>query len=124
MGKFYSLDLRERAVAAYLGGETCRSVGARFQIAPSTVVKWAGLLKRQGDLKPGKVGGHRQALLKPHRDFIFARIEDTSHLTLHRLVDILATRGIVVSHDTVWRFLRSEGLSFKKKPVRAGAATP
>jgi len=36
MGKFYSLDLRERAVAAYLGGESCRSVGARFQIAPST----------------------------------------------------------------------------------------
>lgn len=122
MGKFYSLDLRERAVAAYLGGETCRSVGARFQIAPSTVVKWAALLKRQGDLKPGKVGGHRRILLEPHRDFILNRIEDTSHLTLHRLVDLLATRGVVVSHDTVWRFLKAEGLSFKKKSIRAGAA--
>lgn len=66
MGKFYSLDLRERAVAAYLGGESCRSVGAGFQVAPSNVVKWAGLLKRQGDLKPGKVGGHRPTLLEPH----------------------------------------------------------
>ena len=75
MGKFYSLDLRERAVAAYLGGESCRSVGARFQIAPSTVVKWAALLKRQGDLKPGKVGGHRKRVLTPHRDFILARIQ-------------------------------------------------
>ena len=124
MGKFYSFDLRERAVAAFLGGETCRSVGARFQIAPSTVVKWAALLQRQGDLRPGKVGGHRQALLAPHRDFILARIEDTSHLTLRRLVDLLAARGVIVSHDTVWRFLKAEGLSFKKKPIRAGAVAP
>lgn len=122
MGRYYSLDLRERAVAVYLGGETCRAVGARFAIAPSTVVKWAALLKRQGDLKPGKVGGHRPTHLEPHRDFILARIEDTPHLTLHRLVDLLATRGILVSHDTVWRFLRAEGLSFKKKPVRDRAA--
>lgn len=119
MGKFYSLDLRERAVAAYLGGETCRSVGAQFQIAPSTVVKWAALLKRQGDLKPGKVGGHRRILLEPHRDFILERIANTSHLTLHRLVDLLAARGIIVSHDTVWRFLKAEGFSFKKNTVRA-----
>ena len=122
MGKYYSLDLRERAVSAYLGGETCRSVGARFQIAPSTVVKWAALLKRQGDLKPGKVGGHRGIRLEPHRTFIMERIEDTPHLTLHRLVDLLAARGIIVSHDTVWRFLRAEGLSFKKKSVRDRAA--
>lgn len=122
MGKFYSLDLRERAVAAYLGGESCRSVGARFQIAPSTVVKWAGLLKRQGDLKPGKVGGHRPTLLEPHRDFILARLQDTPHLTLHRLADLLAARGVQVSHDTVWRFLRAEGLSFKKNTVRERAA--
>lgn len=124
MGKYYSLDLRERAVAAYSGGESCRSVGARFRIAPSTVVKWAALLKRQGDLKPGKVGGHREALLGPHRDFILERIADTPHLTLYRLVDLLGARGVRVSHDTVWRFLRAEGLSFKKKPVRAGAAAP
>jgi len=77
------------------------------------VVKWAGLLKRQGDLKPGKVGGHRPTLLEPHRDFILARIQDTPHLTLHRLADLLAARGVQVSHDTVWRFLRAEGLSFK-----------
>ena len=122
MGKYYSTDLRERAVAAYLGGESCRSVGRRFCIAPSTVVKWTALLKRQGDLTPGKVGGHRPVLLEPHRDFILSRIEETPHLTLHRLTGLLAARGVSVSHDTVWRVLRAEGLSFKKKPVRTGAA--
>ena len=81
-------------------------------------------MKRQGDLKPGKVGGHRGIRLKPHRTFILEQIKDTPHLTLHRLVDLLAARGIIVSHDTVWRFLKAEGLSFKKKPFRDRAAAP
>lgn len=118
MGKFYSLDLRERAVSAYLGGESCRSVGARFKIAPSTVVKWAALLKRQGDLKPGKVGGHRKRVLEPHREFIVSRIKDTPHLTLGKLAELLGQRGVAISPVAVWSFLKAEGLSFKKKPVR------
>jgi transposase-like protein len=35
-----SNDLRERAVAAALAGESCRSVAARFGVAASSVVKW------------------------------------------------------------------------------------
>ncbi len=31
----------------------------------------------------------------------------------------LAERGIVVTHDTVWRFVRSQGLSFKKRLLDA-----
>jgi transposase len=119
MGRYYSIDLRERAVAAYRGGESCRDVGARFCIAPSTVVKWASLEDRTGSLEPGKCGGHRPVLLAAQRDWIVARLKETSHLTLHRLADELAARGVSVSHDTVWRFLRAEGLSFKKNAVRA-----
>jgi putative transposase len=119
MGKYYSLDLRERAVAAYRSGESCRAVGARFSIAPSTVVKWSALLERSGGLAPGKIGGHRVRMLEPHRDFIRTQLKGTPHLTLHRLVDLLAARGVAVSHDTVWRFLRAQGLSHKKNPVRA-----
>jgi transposase len=115
MGRYYSVDLRERAVAAFRGGESCRAVGDRFCIAPSTVVKWADLRDRTGSLKPGKVGGHRPFLLEAHRDWIRARLNECCHLTLHRLADELAARGVRVSCDTVWRFLRAEGLSFKKK---------
>jgi transposase len=118
MGRYYSVDLRERAVAAFRDGESCRAVGDRFSIAPSTVVKWADLEDRTGSLAPGKVGGHRPVLLEAHRDWIIARLKECSELTLHRLADELATRGMRVSHDTVWRFLRSEGLSFKKNAFR------
>ena len=47
------------------------------------------------------------------------RLRQVPHLTLHGLKDELAARGIKVSHNTVWTFLRRGGLRFKKKPVRA-----
>ena len=118
MTKAYSIDLRERVVSAVLKGETIRSVGDRFGVAPSSVSKWSQLYQRTGSLVPGKTGGHRPWLLTPHRDFISERIKQMPHLTVSRLQEELADRGVWVSRDTVWRFLRREGLSFKKKPVR------
>jgi transposase len=115
MGIYYSTDLRERALKAYLGGQSCREVAKRFDIAPSTVVKWAKLYKATGGLEHGKVGGHRAPVLEPHLDWITARLQQTSHLTLHKLAAELTARGVKVKHDAVWRFLRANGLSFKKK---------
>ena|SRR6478752_7401021 len=89
-----SNDLRERVVAAIVGGESCRSVA------------------------PGKVGGHRKRVLEPHRAFVLERIGQTPHLTLHGLKEELAARGVNVSHNAVWLFLRREGLRFKKNAVR------
>lgn len=39
------------------------------------------------------------------------------HLSLHELKAELATHGVHVSHDTVWRFLRREGLRYKNKSL-------
>ena len=109
-----SNDLRERVVGAVNGGESCRSVAARFGVAASTVVKWSQRYRATGSVMPGKVGGHRKPVLDAHRAFIRQRIDQTSHLTLHKLKDELAARGVVVSHNAVWTFVRREGLSFKK----------
>ena len=67
------------------------------------------------------MGGYRKPTLEPHRDFIVERIARTSHLTLHGLKDELAARGVKVSHNAVWLFLRREGLTFKKNSVRPRA---
>jgi transposase len=112
-----SNDLRERVVSAVLGGESSRSVAARFGIAVSSVVKWSQRYRSTGSVTPGKVGGHRKPLLDPHRVFIMERIRQTPHLTLHGLKDELAARGVNVSHNAVWLFLRREGLRFKKNAV-------
>lgn len=114
-----SNDLRERVVAAVLGGESCRAVAARFGVAVSSVVKWSQRYRASGTVAPGKMGGYRKRILEPHRAFIAERIERTPHLSLHKLKDELAARGVKVSHDTVWQFLRREGLRFKKNAVRS-----
>jgi putative transposase len=64
------------------------------------------------------MGGRRRRVLEPHYDFIVGWLNEEPHLTLHRLKDELAGRGIAVSHNTIWMFLRREGLSFKKNAVR------
>ena len=124
MTRAYSNDLRERVVAAVESGEPTRSVAERFGVAVSSVVKWHQRYRTNGSVAPGKMGGHRKRILEPHRAFIMERIKATPHLTLHGLKGELATRGVHVSHDTVWHFLRREGLSFKKNAVRDGAGTP
>ena len=104
MARPYSIDLRERVVSAVLAVESCRAVAARFGVAVSSVVKWSQRYRRTGSVAPGKMGGHRRRVLEPHRECIVARIDQEPHLTLHRLRDELATRG-VREIDDIWRHL-------------------
>lgn len=113
-----SNDLRERVVAAVLAGESCRSVASRFGVAVSSVVKWSQRYRATGSVAPARMGGRRTPILEPYRAFIIERIRQTPHLTLHGLKDELAARGVRVSHNAVWLFLRREGLRFKKNAVR------
>ena len=118
MVRAYSMDLRERAVGAVVGGETTRVVADRFGVSVSCVVKWHQRFRQTGSVAPDKMGGHRKIILEPHRDFIVDQIKRTPHLTVRGLRDILAERGIAVSHNAVWHFLRRNGLSFKKNSIR------
>jgi putative transposase len=126
MTKAYSNDLRERVVAAKQSGESCRSVAARFGVAPWSVVKWTARARRTGSVSPAKMGGYRRPLLEPHREWLLEQVRDCPHVTLAALQALLADRGVIVSHDTVWRFLRRCGFSFKKRrwsPMNARART-
>lgn len=119
MARALSNDLRERVVAAVLAGETTRSVAARFGVAVSSVVKWSQRQRATGSVAPAKMGGYRRRILEPHRAFIAERISQNPQLTLHGLKAELAARGVIVSHNAVWEFLRHEGLRFKKNDVCA-----
>jgi len=121
MAKPYSDDLRARVISALAAGLNSRAVAAQFDIAPSTVVKWSQRKRRTGSVSPAKFGGHKKSILEPHERFILQLINETPHLTLHGLQALLAARGVKVSHDSVWRFLRRKGLSFKKNSVRKRA---
>ena len=75
-------------------------------------------LRERGSVVPGQMGGHRRPILGPHRDFVLARLKERPETTLFEMRDLLlAERGVRVSHDTVWRFLRAERQSYKKRPA-------
>ncbi len=67
------------------------------------------------------MGGKRPWVLEAERDWLLARIAEKPDLTLHALLAELAERGTRVCCDTLWRFLKREGISFKKNRVRQRA---
>lgn len=114
MTRPYSMDLRDRAVARVLAGESVRSVAAALSISAATVVRWSQRYRATGSAAPGKVGGHKPNLLSgSHRDWLLERT--ATDFTLRGLVAELAQRGVKVDYVQVWRFVHAEGLSFKKK---------
>ena len=122
MARPYSMDLRERAVARVLAGESVRSVAATLSISAASVVRWSQRHRRTGSAAPGKIGGHRPPVLGRHRDWLLERAK--TDFTLRGLVAELATRGVKVDYVQVWRFVHAEGLSFKKKRSSRRAAAP
>lgn len=117
----YSLDLRERVVAALSEGASCRAAARRFGVSVATVVRWGQRYRSRGDVAPDKYGGHRRPILEPHRELVRSLVSAHPDRPVRELRDDLAHRGIVLCEDAVRRFLHAEGLSFKKKRVRAGA---
>lgn len=114
MTRPYSMDLRERAVARVLAGESVRSVASILSISAATVVRWSRRHRATGSAAPGKIGGHKVGILSGgHRDWLLERA--TRDFTLRGLVAELAERGVKVDYVQVWRFVHAEGLSFKKK---------
>ena len=70
------------------------------------------------------MGGKRPYLLEEQRGWLLARIREKPDLTLHALLgELAAARGVVVSCDTLWRFLKREGISFKKNAARQRAGS-
>ncbi len=116
MGKPYSIDLRERVVAAVKsGGMSCNRAAKHFGIGVSTAINWVNRMRDTGSVKPGQMGGHKpRAISGEHRLWLLDRIKE-GDFTLRGLVDELAARGLKVDYRSVWEFVHAEKLSFKKK---------
>ena len=119
MGKPYSLDLRERVVAAVeTGGMSRRQAAEQFGVGVSTAINWVRRLRETGSVAPGQMGGYKpKAIRDEHRAWLVKRIKERA-FTLRGLVGELAARGLKVDYRTVWDFVHAEKLSFKKNRAR------
>jgi putative transposase len=122
MGAPYSVDLRERVVAAVEhGGMSRHRAAAHFGVAISTAINWVKAFRQTGSLAPGQIGGHRpKKIAGAHRDWLIARCRGAD-FTLRGLVAELDERGLQVDYRSVWEFVHAEKLSFKKNTARQRA---
>jgi transposase len=116
MSRAYSVDLRERVVAAVeKGGLSARQAAARFGVGASTAIRWVERVRKTGSVRPSKIGGYKpRAIAGEYRTFLLTRIKEKD-FTLRGLVAELAARGLKVDYRSVWTFVHDEKLSFKKK---------
>lgn len=112
----YSSDLRERFCRALDRGMSARAAASLLEVSPSTGVKWAQRRRATGDLSAKPMGGRRPVILEGEREWLLARLERKCDPTLADLVMALREeRGVRVCRDTLWRFLKRCGKSFKKR---------
>ena len=118
MARPYSSDLRERVIEAVAGGESCHDVAAVFDVSVSSVVKWRQRERETGTVAAKPMGGKRPFLLMGQREWLLSRIAEEPDLTLQALQNELREGGTMVSLDTLWRFLKSCGITFNKNQRR------
>ena len=123
MARAYSLDLRERVVAAVAAGESCRAVARMFKVSVASVVKWSQRFRATGSAAAKRMGGRRGLRLTPQREWLLSRLAAAPDLTLRALVVELHDRGVTASYGSVWRIVHAAGISFKKNAVRRRAGS-
>ena len=117
-----SRDLRVRFCRALDRGMSARAAARLLEVSAATGVRWAQAWRTRGPVDLGKVGGRLRPLLEAGRDWLLRRIEQKKDLMLHALLaDLREERGVEVCCDTLWRYLRRCGKTFKKNALRQRA---
>lgn len=119
MSKPYSMDLRERVVAAVEeAGMSRRKAAAHFGVSVRVAIEWVRRFRETGSVAPSKIGGYKPKKISGvHRDWLLERCRK-EEFTLRGLVVELDERGLKVDYRSVWEFVHAEGLSFKKNHGR------
>ncbi|ORE91054.1 transposase [Stappia sp. 22II-S9-Z10] len=126
MPKLLSDDLRLRVVRAIDEGMSRRQAAARFDIAPSTAIRWHEEWTRTGSCRAKPQGGDRWShVTEAHCDRILALLDEAGDITLTELRDRLGETGGTVSISSLSRFFRRHGITRKKRPAtRPSRAAP
>ena len=95
----YSLDLRERVVAAVEAGQSCRVAAKTFRVSVASVVRWMRSVVSAIGSPAAKPIGRTTATSRSPRDreWVLARVAEKPDITLRALVAELSERGLTAS---------------------------
>jgi transposase len=117
MPRPYSVDLRERAVAAYRrSGRTLEEVAAEFSVCAKTLSHWLKLEEETGHLEPRpRGGGNFSAIQGQVLEALKGQVRIRPDATVREHFEALVAQTQVdTSSSAVWRALRRQGLRLKK----------
>lgn len=121
-----SVDLRERAVAAYHDGEgSIAAVAAQFRVGEASLKRWLWRLRDTGSLAPAAKKGHNPAKVDDEqREWIRLLVAHGADRTLGELTEAYnAIAAVHISEATFGREVRDMGLTRKKSPSPRRSAT-
>jgi len=112
----YSEDLRQRVIAAVEEDNlSCREAARRFRVSVASAVKWLQAWRRSHRARARPMGGDRRSVLKPLRQWLLRLIEREDDLTLVAISGrLMAEHGVKADPSMLSRFIRAEGISYKK----------
>jgi transposase len=117
MAKSLSEDLRIRLIVAVEAGMSRRAAAERFGVAVASAIRWVGAWRATGATGAKPQGGDQRSYrIEAFKDVILARIDVQVDITLVELADWLRTEhGTAFAPSTIWRFLDSHDMTFKKR---------
>src|SRR4028119_665634 len=115
--KAYSVDLREKIVAAHLTQKmSIRKVATVFAVSKSLVQKLVKQQQTEGNLQPKQRGKPQLSLLTNAEEEVRALVAEHPDATLIELCELFALKtGNWVSQAAMCRCLQKLGLTRKKK---------
>jgi transposase len=112
------MDLRARLLAAIDAGMSRRAAAARFEVAPSTAIRWQLQRRATGSFAPKPQGGDmRSRRIEERREEVLALWEACQDITLDELRVALAGMGLSVANSTLHRFFVRHGITRKRRPA-------
>ena len=115
MPRPYSIDLRMRTIEAHKSGQKNQQIADRLSIGISTVVRYIGLYRKTGSVRPKKRTVYRKRILIDHIREIKSWIESCPHITIYEIQKRLSEqKSVKASTGAIFNFLKRENLSYKK----------
>jgi transposase len=116
-----SVDLRERVARYVLAGHSRRQAARVFGIGASSAIRYVAQYLATGGLAPRRQGGDRRGKLKGEGAYVLRRVEEVPDISLSELAAELTARGVTIHPSNLSRFLRAQGLTYKKNAGRRRA---
>lgn len=114
--KPYSVDLRERVLAALERGMSRSVAVVTFQVSRSTIKRWLAQRATVGHLRPGRASGRPRTITLSDEVQLRAQLSDTPDATIPEHTDHWnADRPTPISHWTLGRAIRRLNWTRKKR---------